>query len=59
MNPPPKPDVPRHAPVPNMFAGREMVDAQTARRADDDPDLRLVLHWQKLFAERARKTGSA
>jgi hypothetical protein len=38
-----------------MFAGR-----QTGEARSNDPDQRLVEHWQRLFAERrSGKTGSA
>ncbi len=42
-----------------VFTGRGADGADVGSR-DDDPDRRLVEHWQRLFAEkRAGKTGSA
>ncbi len=42
-----------------VFAGREAGEA-TGKARSDDPDQRLVEHWQRLFAaRRAGKTGSA
>ena len=57
MLPPRKSDIeePRHHA--HVFAGCASPDAPPRR---DDPDHRLVAHWQRLFAHNhARKAGSA
>ncbi len=60
MLPPSKSETDKSSRVAHMFAGREVAELDTEVRECDDPDQRLVEHWQKLFAERhARKTGTA
>jgi hypothetical protein len=60
MLPPSKFETDSSSQAAQMFAGREVAKLTTETREPDDPDQRLVEHWQKLFAERhARNTGSA